>query len=371
MSKETFSAISIFSGAMGLDLGVEKAGFEIKACVELNKYACMTIRENKPHLPLIEGDVSAIEGKALLDLAGVKDGELTLLFGGPPCQSFSTAGRRQSFKSAKGNALLEFIRLIDEMKPEYFIFENVKGILSASIEHRPLAERGKDFPPLSENEKPGSVISFIEDEINRMGYKLEYQLLNSANYGVPQTRQRVFFIGSRDGHAIKLPEQTHYKDEKIGTPWITFDDIIDKSGIADHTFNPYKGEKLEYMKMIPKGGGNWRDLPEGLQEKAMGGAFKSGGGKVGFYRRISGGRPAPTMLTSPTQKSTNLGHPYENRPLSIEEYKAIQQFPQDWKLSGSLSAQYKQVGNAVPVGLAYAIGKAVYDHIKEMRKSDE
>ena len=116
--------------------------------------------------------------------------------------------------------------------------------------------------------------------------------------------------------------------------------------------------------MIPKGGGNWRNLPEEIVEKAMGGAYTSGGGKVGFFRRIKIDEPSPTLLTSPVQKSTNIGHPFEDRPLSIQEYLAIQEFPLDYKIAGRINNKYTQIGNAVPVKLAHIIGSAIYDFLK-------
>lgn len=119
------------------------------------------------------------------------------------------------------------------------------------------------------------------------------------------------------------------------------------------------------MKLVPKGGGNWRDLPEDLVEEAMGGAYKSGGGKVGYFRRLKLNQPSPTILTSPAQNSTNLGHPIEDRPLSIEEYKAIQGFPIDYKLEGTLNNQYTQIGNAVPVKMGYILGIAILDLLKK------
>ncbi len=368
MSNKELKAISVFSGAMGLDLGMEHAGFKIKACVELDKHACETIRLNRPEIQLHEGDVAEISGNELLKLAGIKKGELTLLFGGPPCQSFSTAGKRKSLNDIKGNCLLEFIRLIEEMRPEYFVFENVKGLLSAALNHRPISERGKNFPPLEDDEKPGSVVKLILRKLSSIGYKTSFKLLNSADYGVPQKRERVFFVGSRDGYAIPIPDPTHSNliaDNKLR--WVTFGDVMDSLSDVKHTYSKYSADRLKYMKMIPRGGGNWRDLPDDIAKVAMGGAYKSGGGKVGYFRRLHIDRPSPTLVTSPHQKSTNLGHPNEDRPLSIEEYKAIQQFPLTWTLSGPLSAQYRQMGNAVPVGLGHSIGEAIFDHISNVK----
>lgn len=361
--------LSFFSGAMGLDLGIEQAGFEIKVCLELDKKACQTIRLNKPDVVLLEKDICLITSEEILKAGKLKKDDVDLIIGGPPCQSFSTAGKRQAFNDLRGNALLHYIRIIEEIKPKYFVLENVKGILSAALKHRPLNQRGKDFPELTEEEKPGSILKYILNKFKEIGYEVDFNLLNSADYGIPQKRERVIFIGSRDGYKIEIPKPTHTNKNIDGLlPWVTIENIIKELENIEHTYVKYNEEKLSYMKLIPKGGGYWKDLPLELQKKALGGAFNSTGGRVGFFRRVYIDRPSPTLLTSPNQKSTNLGHPYEDRPLSIQEYQKIQQFPEGWKFSGSIMDIYKQIGNAVPVGLSYIIGTAIMEHIKELKK---
>lgn len=360
-------AISIFTGAMGLDLGIEKAGFDINVFVELNKKACETIKLNRPETPLLNNDICKTSAEEILNAANLKKEEVDLIFGGPPCQSFSTAGKRQAFNDVRGNALLHFIRIIEEIKPKYFIFENVRGLLSSALKHRPLNERGEGFPPLTDEEKPGSILRFILQKLESIGYEVDHKLLSSADYGVPQKRERVFFIGSRDGYKILLPKATHSLNGENGLkPSLTFRSVMEELKGIEHDHISYNEEKLKYMKLVPKGGGYWKHLPEKLQEKAMGGAYNSTGGRVGFYRRINIDKPAPTLLTSPNQKSTNIGHPYEDRPLSIQEYKKVQQFPDNWKFAGSIMDIYRQIGNAVPVGLGKVVGKAVMDHILEL-----
>ncbi len=204
----TLTAISLFSGALGLDLGVERAGFDIRVAVEIDKTACNTIRANRPELCLVEGDVSKLTGSELLEFAGVDSGALTLLFGGAPCQSFSTAGRRQSLSDPRGNLVLEFIRLVDEMKPDYFILENVRGILSAAIKHRPIVDRLDDRPN-DPDEEQGSVLRYMYELFDRIGYVTHHRLLMAADFGVPQKRQRVFFIGSKNGSMVPFPNPTH------------------------------------------------------------------------------------------------------------------------------------------------------------------
>jgi len=365
-NRNELTLISVFSGAMGLDLGLERAGFNTKIAIDIDKSACATIRENRPNLPIIEGDINKISAEQILDKASLKKGEVTLLAGGSPCQSFSTAGRRRAFDDIRGMVLLRFIELVEEIQPQYFLLENVRGILSATIKNRPLGERGEGFPPLEEEERHGSVLRYILKRLEETGYKVNYALLNSADYGVPQTRERVVFIGCRDSVPVKLPKATHSKNPKLGQyPWKTFGDVVKELEGTNHTYKPYGPDRMKYMKLIPKGGGNWRNLSKEVAMEAMGKAYNSGGGKVGFFRRIWLDKPSPTLLTNPTHKSTNLGHPLDDRPLSIEEYRAVQEFPIDWIITGGITDQYKQIGNAVPVGLAYCLGSSITRHISE------
>lgn len=363
------NAISLFSGAMGLDIGVERAGFCVKVAVEMNNSACNTIRLNKPLLPIIDKDITTVSSNEILEKSGLQKNQVDLIVGGPPCQSFSTAGRRRSLKDTRGNCIFEFIRVVNDIRPKAFIMENVRGLLSSKvgIDGLKIIKDGK----IKYLNKETLVVNYIESRFKEMGYKIKYKLLNAADYGVPQKRQRVFFVGTLLSNDFYFPEPTNYKEPKKGQKgWMTFADVMDQlKDIEFHTYKPYTGDRKRYMEMVPVGGGNWRDLPKELQPQAMGKAFYSGGGKVGFFRRIKINEPAPTLVTSPGHKATMLGHPTQNRPLSVEEYKAIQQFPIAWKIPGSMSQQYMLIGNAVPVGLAYAVSKQVYEHIIEFNKS--
>lgn len=363
------NTISFFAGAGGLDMGMHSAGFNIKLSVEIEERFCETLNANHPHWNIFQGDIMELGVKDVYRLANIPEKEeIDLFLGGSPCQSFSTAGKRQAFDSPGGAAMIRYAELISEVQPKAFILENVRGLLSASLKHRPINKRGEGYPALLPEEKQGSALEHILNQFP--GYNLNYKLLNSANYGVPQTRERVFIVGIRQDLDTKFefPTETHSKDGNLLTEkWITLQDVLNDMEVTEHNYQNYSQERLKYMKMIPKGGGNWRDLykyGEDTVRNAMGGAFESGGGKVGFYRRLNTQKPSPTLVTSPAQKSTNLGHPYEDRPLSIEEYKAIQGFPEDYILSGSLSNQYKQVGNAVPVKLAEVLGEQILNTIK-------
>ncbi len=354
--------MSLFSGAMGLDLGIESAGFKSLGCLELDPKACQTIRKNRPELPVIEDDIRNWSGDTLLEHFGLKKSEVQLICGGPPCPSFSTAGKRRSFDDPRGEVMFDFLRIVDELRPPFFLMENVRGILSAAIKHIPLSERKKDAI-LTPEEQKGSVLRLLKKEFEKMGYTVTAELVNSADYGVPQKRERVVFIGSRDGFQISMPPPMFVNHGDMFTPrWRTLRDAVEGLNETQPEITPFSASRKKYLKML-KEGQNWRNLPPDLLPEAMGGAYTSGGGKVGFYRRLSFDRPSPTVSTSPCQKSTCLCHPTELRPLSVREYARIQQFPDDWVFEGSTAAKYRQIGNAVPVGLGHQIGRSILKYI--------
>lgn len=345
--------ISFFSGAMGLDIGLEQAGLNVVIGQDFEPACVETMRANGHNV--LGGDIREIEPQQMLDLARLRVGEPFLVCGGPPCQPFSTAGKRLGINDPRGSLFMDYIRMIDYIKPRFFIMENVKGIMSAPLKHVPLAERSKNEP----EQQLGTVLDVILAEFNKLGYKTVYGVLDAVNYGVPQFRERFVLLGSRDHEDIFLPFPTHFQmHQKAEYRWKTvgqaIEDIEDEGGECA-TLSP---DRAHYLEMVPEGG-NWKDLPEEIRKDAMGGAYESGGGKVGFYRRLSYSQPSPTVVTSPIQKATMMCHPRANRPLSVHEYARIQQFPEEWIFIGTTSAKYKQIGNAVPVGLAEAIGRAI------------
>ena len=345
--------ISLFSGAMGLDIGLQLAGLNIKIGQDFEPTCVETMKANGHSV--LGGDIREIEPETILKLTGLRIGEPFLICGGPPCQPFSTAGKRLGINDPRGSLFMDYIRMIDYIKPRFFVMENVKGIMSSPLKHVSNEERDNDDP----EQRLGTVLDVILSEFNKLGYKTVYGILDAVNYGVPQFRERFVLIGSRDHEDIFLPVPTHFQihqNEKYR--WRTVGEVIkdieDEVGECG-TLTP---ERKKYLKMVPEGG-NWKDLPKDVVEKAMGGAYTSGGGKVGFYRRLSYTQPAPTITTAPAQKATMLCHPVKDRPLSIHEYARLQQFPENWVFVGTTAAKYKQIGNAVPVGLAKAIGQAV------------
>lgn len=345
--------ISLFSGAMGLDIGLQQAGLNIRIGQDFEPACVETMKANGHNV--LGGDIREIQPQKLLQLTGLKVGEPFLICGGPPCQPFSTAGKRLGINDPRGSLFMDYIRMIDYIRPRFFVMENVKGIMSAPLKHVPTSDRDDNDP----EQRLGTVLDVILSEFNKLGYKTVYGILDAVNYGVPQFRERFVLIGSRDHEDIFLPVPTHFQmHQDEAYRWKTVGDAIKDIEDEDGECGKLTPERKKYLKMVPEGG-NWRDLPQGVVEKAMGGAYESGGGKVGFYRRLSYSQPAPTITTAPAQKATMLCHPVKDRPLSIHEYARIQQFPENWIFTGTTAAKYKQIGNAVPVGLAKAIGKAV------------
>lgn len=348
--------ISAFSGAMGLDNGIEQAGLDIRLCVEFQHEMAETIRINKPTIPVIEDDIRNYSGEDLCNKAGLSKGdEVFLVCGGPPCQAFSTAGKRQGFEDDRGNVFLKYIDIIGEIRPRYFLLENVRGLLSASYVPQKDESNRIGFPlPTQKNEK-GTALLYALERIKSIGYTATFALYDTANYGVPQRRERVIILGSREGYQIPLIPPTHSETGGEGLKkWKTFEEAV--QGIVSCTAGEIRAKRLKYFKML-KPGQYWKDLPIELQPEALGKAYYLGGGKTGFYRRLAWDKPSPTLVTSPTMPATELIHPVENRPLSIEEYARIQMFPDNWKFFGSLTDVYKQIGNAVPVGMGYAAAK--------------
>jgi DNA (cytosine-5)-methyltransferase 1 len=350
-----YNAISLFSGAMGLDLGIEKAGFDIKVCVEMDKLAAKTISENTK-IPVINKDINKVSTEEILETAGLPKEEVFLVVGGPPCQAFSTAGARRGLEDFRGNVIINYLRVIKDIQPPFFILENVRGILSSEMKYVP--EEYSEYRDIV-NLK-GSVVYFLVKEFEKYGYSVSFTLFNSANYGVPQKRERVIMFGHK-GKRIPLPSPTHSATgEETGKKWVTFAEAIEGLDKDKHDYIELS-ERTKYYLSFLKGGQYWKHLPKDIVQEAMGKSYFLGGGKTGFYRRLSYDEPSPTLVTSPSMPATMLAHPEELRPLSVQEYARIQQFPDHWKFQGSIMNIYKQIGNAVPVGLGYMAGKTIID----------
>ncbi len=377
------TVLSLFTGGMGLDLGFEGAGFEVKVAVEKDSWAEETIRANRPDIPVICRDVEDVTTEEILETAGLSVGEATILVGAPPCEPFSTAGRRNGFQDGRAHTVHEFIRVIKEASPLYFVMEEVPGFLRAAKRHISFYERVKKrSDELDEDERLGSAFEEIMAEFQGLGYALNYDsehpsasVINAADYGVPQKRKRFILIGSREGVSVPLPAPTHASPRSLevtkGTeePWVTLKDAFGGLNDLEPEYLKFPSSWRHYLEQVPPGG-CWRNLPPELHREALGGAYDDTGeglkgGRTGFLRRLAWDRPAPTVVDRPTTRAGCMAHPDEWwRPLSVKEYARLQGFRDEWVFKGPLAARYRLIGQATPIPLAQAIAHT----LKESRQ---
>lgn len=348
-------ALSFFSGAMGLDIGMEQAGISALLACEIDKETRKTIHANRPETALI-GDISNYSASQIREYAKIPPNHsIDIIYGGPPCQAFSTAGKQRGFEDERGNVFLTFINLAEELAPKYIVIENVRGLLSAKY---PFHSNGEAI-------KGGALLNIIE-RLRNAGYTVSFNLYNAANFGAAQIRERVVLICKKGHTPVSFLTPTNTEHGEYGLPkWRTLGDAIGHM-TCEHHFIQFPEKRLKYYRLL-KAGQNWRDLPFDIQPIAMGKSFSLPGGKTGFYRRLHFDRPSPTLVTHPAMPATDLCHPIENRPLSVEEYKMIQGFPVDWIICGSLLDMYRQIGNAVPIQLGHAVGKCILADMKHIK----
>ena len=372
--------ISLFTCGMGMDIGFEKAGFSTIYANDIAKFACDTIRRNKPGLHCDEGDITNIRSEQIMERAGVDGSEIDVVIGGPPCQSFSTAGKRRGLADSRGLAVRQYMRVIEDTRPEFFVFENVPGMVSAAKNHVPFYDRmSAQNRDLTHSQRRGSLFAEILGDFKSMrGYNVDWAMYNAADYGVPQKRKRVIIIGSRviESSLVleKIRRMAEFADpkdaERLGKrPWRTLRDALKGLNDSDkeHLDFPWWGKYLEH---VPPGG-CWVNLPDNLKKKAMGGAADSSdprkkgrqGGRRGFYRRLSWDAPSSTLLASPSHLGSCICHPDELRPLTVMEYARIQGFPDDWRFVGSTSQKYSMIGQAIPVEMARIIAAAIKSYL--------
>lgn len=330
------TSIELFAGAGGLALGLEQAGFEHIGLIEFNKPAAETLQHNRPQWRVICDDVANISCLDLEDYFHIQRGELDLLSGGAPCQSFSYAGKRLGLEDTRGTLFYHYAIFLTKLQPKMFLFENVRGLLSH--------DGGKTFK---------TILTVFQEA----GYTTQYQVLNAWNYGVAQKRERLITIGIRndlvDRIKFEYPRPHDYKP--------VLRDIL--QDVPPSLGTRYSKEKEEIYKLVPPGG-YWRDIDPEIAKKYMKSCWYMGGGRTGILRRLSLDEPSLTVLTSPSQKQTDRCHPIEPRPFTVRENARCQSFPDDWEFIGSVGEQYKQVGNAVPVNLAYEIGLKIREALE-------
>ena len=331
-------SIELFAGAGGLALGIEKAGFDTIGLVEFDSAAAETLKHNRPNWNVIHDDIANISKLDLENYFSITKGELDLLSGGAPCQSFSYAGKRLGLEDTRGTLFFHYAVFLEKLQPKMFLFENVKGLTSH--------DKGKTY---------STILNVFESE----GYTVQSKVLNSWDYGVAQKRERMIMVGIRNDLTDKITFE--YPDKHEYKPVLR--DILDNCPPSPGI--QYSENKRKIFELVPPGG-YWRDIPEDIAKEYMKSTWEMGGGRTGILRRMSLDEPSLTVLTSPTQKQTERCHPIEARPFTVRENARIQSFPDDWEFKGSVGNQYKQVGNAVPVNLAYEVGKKIFECLEKL-----
>lgn len=337
------TSIELFAGAGGLALGVEKAGFNTLGLIEFDKDAADTLKKNRPNWNVINDDIANISCMDLEKYFSIKKGELDLLSGGAPCQAFSYAGKRLGLEDARGTLFYHYALFLEKLQPKMFLFENVRGLLTH--------DHGKTY-------------STMLDIFTRAGYTIDKQVLNAWNYGVPQKRERLITIGIRND----LVGKTEYRFPKAHSYKPVLRDVL--LDCPDGPGVPYGEKKRKIFELVPAGG-YWRDIDPAIAKEYMKSCWDMEGGRTGILRRMSMDEPSLTVLTSPSQKQTERCHPLEARPFTVRENARCQTFPDDWEFCGNVSSQYKQVGNAVPVNLAYDIAKEIANSIDMLAENQK
>lgn len=328
--------IELFAGAGGLALGIEKAGFDTIGLIEFDKDASNTLKCNRPEWRVINDDIANISCLDLKEYFSLEAGELDLLSGGAPCQSFSYAGKRLGLEDARGTLFYHYAKFLEQLQPKMFLFENVKGLL---------------------NHDNGRTYKTITEIFESTGYTIQKQVLNAWDYGVAQKRERLITVGVRNDLAdtvkFTFPAPHKYKP-------VLRDILLDCPKSEGTLYSEYKRKIFE---LVPPGG-YWRDIPEDIAKEYMKSCWYMEGGRTGILRRLSLDEPSLTVLTSPSQKQTDRCHPLEPRPFTVRENARCQSFPDEWQFCGSVGSQYKQVGNAVPVNLAFDIAKKIKEALE-------
>lgn len=318
-----YTAIELFAGAGGTALGFENAGIHHVLLNEFDKNCVETLKYNFPKdTNIINADVHNV------DFTSWKN-KVDIVQAGFPCQAFSYAGKSMGFEDTRGTLFFEFARCVKETMPKIAVGENVKGLLKHDN---------------------GRTLQTMINTLEELGYNVRYKVLRAQYLDVPQKRERLIIIGIRKDLDLPFifPKEKNY----------TVSLRAALKNCPKSEGQSYPKRKAEILSLIPEGG-YWRDLPIGLQKEYMKGSFYLSGGKTGMARRLSWDEPSLTLTCAPAQKQTERCHPSETRPLTVREYARIQSFPDSWEFKGSMGAQYKQIGNAVPVNLSYHIGRCL------------
>ncbi len=351
--------IDLFSGCGGSALGFKQAGFEIKVALDIDKAASNTFRKNFPETCVLTEDVTTVSGKALLESAGLNNGDDLILLGCPPCQGFSTARRNSQRLTDPRNQLInEFVRLVKEIRPSYFVMENVPG----------LAKR-----------IGSTLFSNAIKEFSVAGYEIIYDIFDTADFGIPQRRKRLVLMGTREKNVrLSFPKKTHedpLRNSGALPRWVTVRDTIanlvhisagEKSERDPmHSSANLSETNLKRMKSTPPDGGG----REFWNEELVLECHKDKNGFKDVYGRMKWDSPSPTITGGCTMISKGrFGHPEQNRAISLREAARLQTFPDSFIFEGNFGQIADQIGNAVPVLLTKRIGDALMESITEATK---
>lgn len=349
-------AVSLFSGAGGLDLGVERAGYAVVFAVENDPTAVATLNQNRaryfPELGEVARlDVTTLDPQSVMAELGVEPGEIDLLIGGPPCVAFSKSGFHLEYKregkDPRASLLDDYLRFLEALRPKAYLMENVFG----------LAYRNQSAP----------FFRRLCDGIKAAGYSLRHKVLNAADHGVPQNRQRLFIIGARDGRELEHPAATHWGQHERRRPPVDVDDLLPHvtagEALASVTAAPEADEEVngKWGHLLPEipPGGNYLHYTEELGHPEP--LFKWRSRYWTFLLKLDPNRPSPTLQGQPGPYVGPFH--WENRRLRVPELKRLHGFPDDYHLEGTRREAQLQVGNAVPPRLAEVVAAAIRDQL--------
>jgi DNA (cytosine-5)-methyltransferase 1 len=341
--------ISLFSGAGGLDLGLEEAGWVCRYASDVDKAAVASLQANQGYTlrngkrafgdSFIErGDIRELRSQEVLGKAGMKRGDVALLAGGPPCQAWSSAGHQLGFNDPRGELIRDYVRIASEIDARWLLFENVRGLLTA---------RGPDG-------LPGSALRLVRESLLRAGFQTAVGLLNAADYGVAQRRVRLFMIGYRRGDEPGFPSPTHAKEssgyDPRALPWVTLGEAVSRIDHLqpDEIIRPNESLAAQLQPLRP---GTGVKSPGKKESTRPGGHW---GYKQGAF--VADLQQSARTVTASSQQDWIKDPIHGLRRLCPRECAAVQSFPPDWCFSGAFTSQYKQIGNAVPPLLAEALG---------------
>ena len=356
-----FKCIDLFAGAGGLSYGLGQVGIEAKVAIEVEKDFCKTFELNHKHSRVIDNDIANINFKKL---AKEENNKFDVVCGGPPCQGFSTVGSKNE-KDRRNSLFWQFLRAVDEINPRIVLFENVSG-----------------FKKLYKGVAYDTLIS----ELGKLGYQVKSEILDAADYGAPQHRKRTIVIGYKEDMSFNFPLPTHSKKGNLFTkkynvlsdaisdlPHLVANDSKasylksktayqreirgDQQVLTEHNCSNYGDRMKIIISKIPKNG-SVKDLPQELRPKSCFG---------NTYARLNNNQPSPTITRNfGTPSSSRCIHPTQNRALSTREGARLQGFPDNYLFYGSKTSKNLQIGNAVPIHLAKAIGKEIFISLKNV-----